>query len=209
MSDRIYGPTDSWPSHDLPRWQDTLKIARANGWSLHKFDSHSFGMIACPTGQHTKAVDCTARNSEVKAKEARKAVEKTCQCTGGPAASATERKLSTANASLDTAETLLTLAELLCDDLQARHDAQHRLGELARLEDALAGASANLAGLQDAALTAALELEATPPPSGNPDTVLDQAKGHISDAESVAGTIRRKEPKEALGTAPTSVDSFR
>jgi hypothetical protein len=198
MSERVYGPDETWPSHDLPRWQEALKIARVFGWSLHKFDGHWFGMISCPSGEHTKPVDCTARNTEIKAKEARKAVEKTCHCAGSRPASATARKILDANNKLDSAENLLNHAEHLCADLQARTDVETQLEELAHLEGVIDAAATNLAELQDAALAAALALEETDPPAGDPYVLLQEAGDHIASAECLASQLRRPDQRRLV-----------
>lgn len=194
----MYGPNELWPAHDLPRWQETLKIARAHGWTLRKFDGHWFGMLACPTGTHTKPVDCTARNSEIKAKEARKAVEKTCQCDRGTPASATAGKIDEATSRLGSAERLLSHAAAVLDDLQARADVEDQLDEVSHAEGLIGAAALNLAELQDAALAAALALDEAPAPEGDPYVLMHQAGSEIASAQELAGQLRRPQQRQPL-----------
>lgn len=47
---KVLGPGDPWPSHDGADAQKALEKARRAGWTLQKYDGHSWGRIQCPHG---------------------------------------------------------------------------------------------------------------------------------------------------------------
>lgn len=192
MSVAEYGPGETWPTHQKPYWKDALKQARAAGWTLrHLGAPHWFGVVVCPTGDHSFSVDSTARGAETIAKEVPKRLRE-CPHGAAPRAGAkvADRALE-ADRLLTSAERLVDAASWDLDLARARDDV---LAELDRLELLLRSAELTvdhvLAVAQEEALSRAVELEGVPDAKAIDET-LTEAEMHTDAAEAVVTRIRR------------------
>lgn len=139
----LYGPSDKWPEHSKQHFHDALKYAQDAGWSLRKFDGHSFGRVVCdqelPKEDRCEfLVFSTGKGSEASARELRARVDR---CP--------HRKRDAPASAVAAATELLDEAELLIDAAQACLTA---LDNRARADELL-----DLASRQAAEAAAALE----------------------------------------------------
>lgn len=190
MSSDVYGPDETWPEHQKPYWNVALRQARAAGWSLTT-GGHWFGVVSCPSGEHTFGVDKTARGGETKALEVPKLL-RSCQ-HGTPTASGSKVALRRAECErmLTRAEELISIATADLRRAEQRHEAFAELDNLSVVvETADATVNEVLAAAQDEALDRAVGLEDAPDPA-EIGTTLGEAELFAGNAAEVAGKIRR------------------
>jgi hypothetical protein len=188
----VFGPTDTWPTHQKPYWNKALKQAHDAGWSLKYLDApHRFGIVSCPAGEHVFDVDKTARGAETRANEVPKKI-RSCQHGAAQSESKMEARRARCAQLLDRAEELLDGVER---DLPLAEAKLAATAELDRLELILATAGANVdeaMAEQDSALAAAIEVEVDEAPQlGHIGHSLSEAAESVAKATDVAGAIRR------------------
>lgn len=125
-----YLPTDDWPSHPKPWFQDVFKEARARGWSLEKHSNHNTYLLVCPGKVCEHQVFSTGVGGESAARTIRKRVKR---CLHGQPHLVDS--LARATELLDSAERLLDAVGTLCERDRANARAETLLGHKDFIED--------------------------------------------------------------------------
>jgi hypothetical protein len=185
-----YGQDDTWPSHEKKHWHEPLAAAREGGWTLTYIDApHLFGVVKCPAGEHSFAVDKTARGSETKAKEA---LKKISWCPHPAGRILVQRDES--QRLLDVADWLIAEAEEGLVAAEAKRDAWQMLERIElQLDTAASNVDAVLLAEQDSAWEAAVKADGAPDP---PILVgkLNEATVAVARSESLAKSVKAEYP---------------
>jgi hypothetical protein len=186
-----YGPDETWPAHDKKYWHEPLAEAHRAGWTLTYIDApHRFGVVSCPSGQHTFEVDKTATGAETKAREARKRIRACGHPPKGPVRNLQGRSVE----QLNVAEQLTTDAEHGLARAETRQDAQEALDRLeVQLDTAACTVEDVLLAEQELALEAAIEVDDAPDPPALVEE-LNQATAAVDRSESAAKSVKETHP---------------
>jgi hypothetical protein len=203
-----YGPSDTWPRHQKPYWNEVLHEARAAHWTLNYIDApHRFGVVFCPGGsdgnQHSFKVDKTARGGETKSRQARKLI-RICQHGPTTMGSMVQARKEECERLLGEAERLISVADAGLSLAEAQAAAW---ADLERIQTQLETAAANVAEIlrheQEEAWQAAFDADDAPAP-GSISATLDDAMTAVTDSESVAARLEVSRPhlaKPLIGRA--------
>lgn len=192
MSLTVYGPDDTWPTHQKPWWKPVLGLARDAGWSYEYLNApHKAGDLICPASEHVITVDKTAGGSDFHAGEAKKTITFKCKHGRTSAGGKVRERLDAATRRLETAETLIDQADGRLAAIEFRADADERLAELDRIVLQLESAGMAIDDIlleQDEALADSL---ADVPALTAVEDALDAADAEIDKASAVAAKIRK------------------
>ena len=193
VSAQRFGPDDTWPSHQKsPHWNKPLGEARRAGWTLTFINApHRFGVVSCPSGEHTFDVDQTATGGETKSKEATKKI-RWCRHGTGQGGSKVRARQEECTHLLEVADELIAAA---AEGLTMAEVKQAAEEELDRLELQLQTANSNVDEV-DAALQAAMDADDAPEPEAV-SALLDDADATVARGEAVAKALRVGRPNLA------------
>lgn len=221
----IYGSEDTWPVHKKAYWRAPLELAQAAGWTLTYLDApHTFGHVACPTGQHRFKVDSTANGASFFAAEASKTIERKCRHGVATGAGKVQERVQNGRALLDRVDEILDSTEsdlavaeayqgawAIVEDLEALSD-QLRLRlatATATLTYALRGSDepdAAEPGDEDALVSLADELTRVETDL-DAELALADSLGHKPDTDPIANALT--EASDTLGNAEQVADALR
>ena len=189
-----YAPTETWPEHQKPYWNEALAEARRAGWTLTYIGApHKFGVVSCPQGEHTFLVDKTATGGETKSKEARKRI-RTCRHGSVQDGSKVQAREAECKHLLDSADLLICDAEAGLARAETQQDAWAELELLeVQLQTAELTVNEALSAEQEAAWGGVLDVDDAPDP---PEiaAVLDDAAAVVAQGEEIANVLGRGRP---------------